>query len=68
MARSRGSSDRTQLSETNSLGASDLEEEEDSSPSPLAYFSTTRLGSLNSFCVPTSLDLAAVLFSSNSSR
>jgi hypothetical protein len=54
------------------LGASAFEEAEEEAPSlsppPLAYFSTTRLGSLNSFCVPTSLDLAAALFSSNSSR
>jgi hypothetical protein len=48
VARSRGSSERTQFRETNSLGASAFEEDEDSSSAPLAYFSTTRLGSLNS--------------------
>ena len=69
MARSRGSSERTQLSETNSFGAPAFDAEASPpSTAPLAYFSTTRRGSLNSLCVPTSLDSAAALLSSNSSR
>ena len=45
------------MSETNSFGAPAFDAEASPpSTAPLAYFSTTRRGSLNSLCVPTSLD------------